>query len=48
VNGRRATTYEFVRFPDAPNVAAFRRDCPAARAFARERPTANPEDITYG
>jgi hypothetical protein len=33
---------------DAPNVAAMGRGCPAARAFARERPTATLEDITYG
>jgi hypothetical protein len=33
---------------DAPNVAALGRGCPAARAFARERPTATLEDITYG
>lgn len=44
----RPNRNEFVRLPDAQNVAALRRGCPAARAFARERPTAHPEDITYG
>ncbi len=33
---------------DVPDVAAFRRGCPAARALARTRPTAAFEDITYG
>lgn len=45
---RRPNVNDFVRHPDAQNVAASRRGCPAARAFARERPTANHEDITYG
>jgi hypothetical protein len=45
---RAAPSMNTSGLPDLPNVAAVRRGCPAARAFARERPTATLEDITYG